>query len=118
MAAAGVEEEAPVPAPAPALVPAPVVAAVVAAVEAVLAVLLPPVAVRVRLATEAAHLAEALGSPHPTAAAGMIPAILLTAQPLAPLGVVVVVDLRGPGCGKQALAVAARRPPRRKTKSP
>lgn len=61
---AGVEEEA----PAPALVPAPVVEAV----EVALAVHPLPVAVRVRPATEAAPPAEALGFPHPTAAAGMI----------------------------------------------
>lgn len=106
-------EEAPVPVP----VPAPVEAAEAALVvlPAVLPVALvgegpPAVVVRARPATEAARPAEALGFPHPSAAAGMI-TILLTAQPMAPLGVAVVVDLGGPGCGIQGPAVPPARSP-------
>lgn len=106
MAADGVEE---VPAPAPVPVPA------VEAVEAALVVPPAAVAVRVRPATEAARPAEALGLPHPTAAAGMILAILQRAQPMAlALQVASAVDrIGGPAV---APSRRPRRPPKPKNK--
>lgn len=113
MAADGVEEALPAP-PVPVLA----LARVVEAVEAAPAVPLAAVAVRVRPAIEAAHPAEALGFPHPTAAAGMITTILHTASPMAPVGAAVVGVLRGPGCGTRDPAVPRRLPSRSPPKTP